>query len=167
MPRLLVVNTHVLAAVVRRSAQVINVRNRDPGQSHILHFSENVMLPLHHTPHRWSGQVFMRRIHASQQRDVGDRVSSRKTRTASRVALDTPGLHPTADPARQLRSTQPGHLHQKTAHDSFFAPAYTTILLRFQNPFDELINRFSLRRREADGSTALHKLPYLVQRQSL
>src|SRR5437667_9712153 len=41
--------------------------HRDPGQSHILLFSEHVMLPLHHTPHRRSGQVFMRRIYAASR----------------------------------------------------------------------------------------------------
>src|SRR5207247_4998754 len=73
---------------------------------------------------------------------------------------------PTADPSRQLRSAQSGHLHQKTTHDSFLASTDTAILLRFPNPFDELINRFPLWCGKADASTPLHKLPYLVYRQS-
>src|SRR5437667_140485 len=81
-------------------------------------------------------------------------------------APDSPDLHPTADPSRQLRSAQSGHLHQKTTHDSFLASTDTAILLRFQNPFDELINRFPLWCGKADASTPLHKLPYLVYRQS-
>src|SRR3989449_4269018 len=155
-----------LAAVTRRVAQFKNRGHRDPRQSLILHFSEHVMLPLHHTPRRRSGRIFMRRIHSRQQSDVGGRVSSRKTRPASGLAFDSPDLHPTADPSRQLRSAQSGHLHQKTTHDSFLASTDTAILLRFQNPFDELINRFPLWCGKADASTPLHKLPYLVYRQS-
>ena len=82
------------------------------------------------------------------------------------MEFDSPDLHPTADPSRQLRSAQSGHLHQKTTHDSFLASTDTAILLRFQNPFDELINRFPLWCGKADASTPLHKLPYLVYRQS-
>jgi hypothetical protein len=100
LPRLRVVHAHALVAVNRRVAQVINVGHRDPSQSLILHFSEHLMLPLHHSPRRRSGQVFMRRIHSREQRDVGGRVSSRKTRPASWLAFDSPGLYPTADPSR-------------------------------------------------------------------
>src|SRR5207247_2794155 len=95
----------------------------------------------------------MRRIHSRQQHDVGGRVSSRKIRPASWLAFDSPDLHPTPDPSRHLRSAQSGHLHQKTTHDSFLASTDTAILLRFQNPFDELINRFPLWCGKADAST--------------
>jgi len=97
------------------------------------------MLPLHHSPDRRTGQVFVCGVHARQQGNVCGSVPSRKTRPARRLALDTPGLHPATDPSRQLRSAQSAHLGEKTTHDPFLASTYTAILLRSQNPFDELI----------------------------
>src|SRR6266853_6940621 len=123
LPRLGVLDTHALAAVNRRVAQVINVEHRDARQPLILRLAEHFMLPFYNSPHRRSGQVFMCRVHSRQKSDVGRRVPSWKTWPTNRLALNTPRLHPTTDPSRQLRSAQSSHLHKKTAHDSFLATA--------------------------------------------
>ena len=80
LPRLRMLRAHTLATVDCRVAQAINVGNRDAGQSHRLLFPEHFMLPLHHSPNRRTGQVFMRGVHTGQQGDVCRRVPSRKDR---------------------------------------------------------------------------------------
>jgi len=49
--------------------------------------------------------------------------------------------------ARSAQSVHPG---EKTTHDPFLASIYTPILLRFQNPFDELISGLPLWRGKTD-----------------
>src|SRR5258708_2492139 len=78
--------------------------NRDAGQSHRLLFPEHFMLPLHHSPNRRTGQVFMRGVHTGQQAMSAAVYLRGKIAATSWFALDTPGLHPASDPSRQLRS---------------------------------------------------------------
>jgi len=74
LPRLRVLHAHALAAVDFRVAQVMNVGNRDAGQSHILLFPNTSCSRCITRPNRRTGQVFMRGVHTGQQGDVYRRV---------------------------------------------------------------------------------------------
>jgi hypothetical protein len=61
-----------------RTPQIIQMGNRDAGQAFIFAVAIHCELSPQNPTHRWSGQVFMRRIHLAQQDNVFHRVASGK-----------------------------------------------------------------------------------------
>src|SRR5437879_6116385 len=104
------------------------------------------MLPLHHSPNRRTGQVFMRSVHTGQQGDVCRRVPSRKARPDKLVCA---GHAWSSSSVRSIASTALGSVRSSLLENgarSLLASVDTAILLQFQQAHAalETISSFGL-----------------------